>query len=325
MNSLLPGFKALQDALNTLVVGQPALAERLAIGLLANGHLLIEGAPGLAKTRAVNVLASLIDASFKRIQFTPDLLPSDITGTDIFKPNDGTFEFQTGPIFNQLVLADEINRAPAKVQSALLEAMGEQQVSIGNNTYRMPELFMVVATQNPIEHEGTYNLPEAQLDRFMLHLKVDYPSADAENAILEIARAELYQPQLQTPTAILNAHNVFAARKEIMTLHMSDAVQRYLIELIVATRKAEDYQTKASTQLQRDIEFGVSPRATIAIDRCARARAWLSGRDYVTPDDIQTVAHDCLRHRLVLSLDAESRGISTDRVIDDLLNLVPVV
>jgi len=325
VSSSLLYFQSLQDSVNALVVGQPALAERLTIGLLANGHLLIEGAPGLAKTRAVNTLANLIDASFKRIQFTPDLLPSDITGTDIFKPNNGTFEFQAGPIFNQLVLADEINRAPAKVQSALLEAMGEQQVSIGNTTYPMPQLFMVVATQNPIEHEGTYNLPEAQLDRFLLHLKVDYPPSSAENAILEIARAELYHEQIQTSPAVLSADTVFDARREIMTLHMSDAVQRYLIELVIATRDAAAYQTPAAAQVQRDIEFGVSPRATIAIDRCSRARAWLCGRDYVTPDDIQAVAHDCLRHRLVLSLDAESRGISADAVIDGLLNLVPVI
>jgi len=301
LNSTLSYFQSLHDSLNALIVGQSALAERLTIGLLANGHLLIEGAPGLAKTRAVNVLASLIDASFKRIQFTPDLLPSDITGTDIYKPNDGTFEFQAGPIFNQLVLADEINRAPAKVQSALLEAMGEQQVSIGNTTYRMPDLFMVVATQNPIEHEGTYNLPEAQLDRFLLHIKVGYPPADAENAILELARTELYQQPTVNLPAILNSQTVFDARQEIMTLHMSASVQRYLIELVIATRDAAAYQTPAGRQLQNDIEFGVSPRATIAIDRCARARAWLLGRDYVTPDDIQAVAHDCLRHRLVLS------------------------
>ena len=325
MNRSLSLFQSLQDSLGRLVVGQSALAERLTIGLLANGHLLIEGAPGLAKTRAVKVLASLIDASFKRIQFTPDLLPSDITGTDIFKPNTGSFEFQTGPIFNQLVLADEINRAPAKVQSALLEAMGEQQVSIGNNTYLMPDLFMVVATQNPIEHEGTYHLPEAQLDRFLLHINIRYPLPAAENEILELARAELYQDQTQTSTAILDALTVFDARREIMTLHMNEAVQRYLIELVVATRDAAAYQTQSAARLQSDIEFGVSPRATIAIDRCSRARAWLSGRDYVTPDDIQAVAHDCLRHRLVLSLDAESRGISHDAVIDDLLNLVPVI
>lgn len=299
--------------------------ERLTIGLLANGHLLIEGAPGLAKTRAVNVLAGLIDATFKRIQFTPDLLPSDITGTDIYKPNDATFEFQAGPIFNQLILADEINRAPAKVQSALLEAMGEQQVSIGNATYKMPDLFMVVATQNPIEHEGTYNLPEAQLDRFLLHVKVDYPQSDAENAILELARAELYQSPTETLPAILNAQNVFSARKEIMSLHMSASVQRYLIELVIATRDAAAYQTQAGQSLQNNIEFGVSPRATIAIDRSARARAWLNKRDYVTPDDIQAVLHDCLRHRLVLSIDSLSRGVTSDSAIDELLNLVPVV
>ena len=325
MRDNLANFRELTEQLNTLVVGQAALAERLTIGLLANGHLLIEGAPGLAKTRAVNTLAGLIDASFKRIQFTPDLLPSDITGTEIFKANTGSFEFQPGPVFNQLVLADEINRAPAKVQAALLEAMGEQQVSIGNNTYPMADLFMVVATQNPIEHEGTYNLPEAQLDRFIMHIRVDYPHAEAENQILEIARAELSQTGDTRLDAVLNTQQVFEAREAIMSLHMSDAVQRYLIELVLATRNAAAYNTEAATQIQHNIQLGVSPRATIALDRCCRARAWLTGRDFVTPDDIQAVAHDCLRHRLTPSLDAESRGISSDNIIDELINLVPVV
>lgn len=318
-------FRALQKRLNNLVVGQTTLAERLTIGLLANGHLLIEGAPGLAKTRAVNTLAALINTSFKRVQFTPDLLPSDITGTEVFRPDTGEFEFKPGPIFNELILADEINRAPAKVQSALLEAMGEQQVSVGGTTYQMPELFMVVATQNPIEHEGTFQLPQAQLDRFLMHIKVDYPNAEAENDILEIARAEHDQRRTRPPDAVLDASHVFNARAEIMALHMSDAVQRYLIELVLATRNAAAYESDSALELQRSIEYGVSPRATIAIDRCARARAWLDARDYVTPDDVQAVAHDCLRHRLLPSLDAESRGISADAIIDDLMTLVPVV
>lgn len=304
-------------------MGQHQLAEKLSIGLLAGGHLLIEGAPGLAKTRAVKSLASLVDASFKRVQFTPDLLPSDITGTEIFRPGEASFEFQPGPIFNQLILADEINRAPAKVQSALLEAMAEQQVSVGNTTYKLPELFMVVATQNPIEHEGTYDLPQAQLDRFLLHVQVDYPGASDENRILELARRESMTSELCSDTASLTPELIMQARDEINTVHMSAAVQEYLVQLVIATRNAAAYD--AGEAIAADIEYGASPRATIALDRCSRARAWINSRDYVTPDDIQALAHDCLRHRLVLSLPAQSRGRTSDQVIDDLLSMVPVV
>lgn len=316
-------FQALEQSLNQSVIGQPLLAERLTIGLLAGGHVLIEGAPGLAKTRAVKSLAALVDASFKRIQFTPDLLPSDITGTEIVRPGESQFEFQPGPIFNQLILADEINRAPAKVQSALLEAMAEQQVSVGNTTYPLPEPFMVVATQNPIEHEGTYDLPQAQLDRFLLQVKVDYPGAVDENRILELNRSEVVGNTSQGTEALLSADTVARARQELASVHMSPAVQEYLVQLVVATRNAEAY--KAGELLAADIEFGASPRATIALDLCSRARAWINARDYVTPDDIQALVHDCLRHRLVLSLPAESRGKTADSVIDDLLSLVPVV
>lgn len=316
-------FQALEQSLNQSVIGQPLLAERLTIGLLAGGHVLIEGAPGLAKTRAVKSLAALVDASFKRIQFTPDLLPSDITGTEIVRPGESQFEFQPGPIFNQLILADEINRAPAKVQSALLEAMAEQQVSVGNTTYPLPEPFMVVATQNPIEHEGTYDLPQAQLDRFLLQVKVDYPGAVDENRILELNRSEGVGNPSQGTKALLSADTVARARQELASVHMSPAVQEYLVQLVVATRNAEAY--KAGELLAADIEFGASPRATIALDLCSRARAWINARDYVTPDDIQALVHDCLRHRLVLSLPAESRGKTADSVIDDLLSLVPVV
>lgn len=316
-------FQALEQSLNQSVIGQPLLAERLTIGLLAGGHVLIEGAPGLAKTRAVKSLATLVDASFKRIQFTPDLLPSDITGTEIVRPGESQFEFQPGPIFNQLILADEINRAPAKVQSALLEAMAEQQVSVGNTTYPLPEPFMVVATQNPIEHEGTYDLPQAQLDRFLLQVKVDYPGAVDENRILELNRSEVVGNTSQGTEALLSADTVARARQELASVHMSPAVQEYLVQLVVATRNAEAY--KAGELLAADIEFGASPRATIALDLCSRARAWINARDYVTPDDIQALVHDCLRHRLVLSLPAESHGKTADSVIDDLLSLVPVV
>ena len=327
MTNTLEAFLELQLSLNRAIVGQPHLSEQLIIGLLANGHLLIEGAPGLAKTRAVKTLASLVDASFRRIQFTPDLLPSDITGTEIYRPADVNFEFQPGPIFNQLILADEINRAPAKVQSALLEAMGEQQVSVGNTSYLLPDLFMVVAPQNPIEHEGTYDLPQAQLDRFLLQIQVDYPNVTDENQILELARREEHSeahtdsPDMQP---VISQDLVFAARSEIRSVHMSTAVQEYLIQLVAASRNAGAYNSDVADSIAEDIAHGASPRATIALDRSARARAWINNRDYVTPDDVQALIHDCLRHRLVLSLQAQSRARTSDQVIDDLLSLVPV-
>ncbi len=316
-------FQALVRALNQAVVGQPLLAERLTIGLLAGGHVLIEGAPGLAKTRAVKSLASLVDASFKRIQFTPDLLPSDISGTEIYRPGEASFEFQRGPIFNQLILADEINRAPAKVQSALLEAMAEQQVSVGNSTYPLPDPFMVVATQNPIEHEGTYDLPHAQLDRFLLQVKVDFPGVADENRILELSRLEGRNNVVHENGALLSPEVIALAQSETDSVYMSAAVQEYMIQLVVATRNAALYEMGGA--IAADIEYGVSPRATIALDRCSRARAWLNARDYVTPDDVQALVHDCLRHRLVLSLPAQSRGKTTDTVLDELLSMVPVV
>lgn len=318
---MLNEFKSLKQALESNIVGQASLVERLLIALLADGHLLVEGAPGLAKTRAVRILASLIEADFQRIQFTPDLLPSDITGTEIYRPEDGSFEFQQGPVFNNLVLADEINRAPAKVQSALLEAMGERQVSIGGQTRTLPELFLVMATQNPIEQEGTYRLPEAQLDRFLIHVKVGYPDASAENEILELARNEVSGSSGLTAPAILSQSDIMVARKSLMSLHMSQQVQEYLVQLVLATRSPSRY----SNTLADDIDLGVSPRATIAIDRCSRARAWLNGRDYVSPDDIQAVLHDCLRHRLILSMQAESAGHDADFITDTLLDTVPVV
>ena len=317
---LLESFQALELALTQQVVGQQHLVERLLVCLLANGHLLVEGAPGLAKTRAVKTLSTLIEAGFQRIQFTPDLLPSDITGTEIFRPEDASFEFQQGPIFHNLVLADEINRSPAKVQSALLEAMGERQVSVGLKSMPLPELFMVMATQNPIEQEGTYALPEAQLDRFLMHVMVHYPEEKAEHAILDIARNEAISDGRQSVTPLVSQADIFAARQQIMTLHMSSQVQEYLVQLVLATRTPQRYDETLAEQL----DYGASPRASIALDRCARARAWMQGRDYVTPDDIQVLVHDCLRHRLVLSLSAESRGIGADDVIDSLLKLVPV-
>jgi MoxR-like ATPase len=301
------------------IVGQAKLVQRLLIALLADGHLLVEGAPGLAKTRAIKTLADGIEGSFHRIQFTPDLLPGDVTGTEIYRPQEGGFHFQRGPVFNNLILADEINRAPAKVQSALLEAMAERQVSVGSRTYPLPPLFLVMATQNPIEQEGTYPLPEAQLDRFLLHVNVDYPNREAEAAILKLARNEAIEAELPQPPE-LSQDVVFAARREVLEMHMAEPVERYIVELVIASRDPGSY----SAELANWLEFGGSPRATIALDRCARAHAWLQGNEFVTPDDVQAVAHDILRHRLILSFEAEANGINADAVIDELLKRVPV-
>ena len=308
-------FAELGNWLRGRVVGQEALVERLLVALLADGHLLVEGAPGLAKTRAIRELARAIEGDFQRIQFTPDLLPGDITGTEVYRPEDGSFRFQRGPVFHNLVLADEINRAPAKVQSALLEAMAERQVSVGGLTHALPPLFLVMATQNPIEQEGTYPLPEAQLDRFLLHVRVGYPARDAEQRILRIARDEAAGGSGEPPPGISQSA-VFAARRELLALHMAEAVEEYIIQLALATRE--------SPVLARWLDYGVSPRGTIALDRCARAHAWLAGRDFVGPDDVQSDVHDVFRHRLISSFDAEAAGKSSDAVIDELLGLVPV-
>ncbi|GAB3032213.1 AAA family ATPase [Bowmanella dokdonensis] len=312
-------FKQLQAYLDSQVLGQSTLTRNILIALLADGHLLVEGPPGLAKTRAVNALAKGIEGDFHRVQFTPDLLPADLTGTDIYRPEDGSFAFQQGPLFHNLVLADEINRAPAKVQSALLEAMAERQITVGNRTYPLPELFLVMATQNPIEQEGTYPLPEAQLDRFLMHLEIDYPGADTELSILRLTRNEaLHQQQVSPPN--LSQQDIFAARAAILKIHLAEALEQYLVQLIIATRKP----AALDKNLANWIEYGASPRATIALDRCARAHAWLSGRDFVGPDDIQAVFHNVLRHRLLLSYDAEAEGISCNQVLDRILELVPV-
>ena len=313
-------FSLLRNWLTSQILGQPILVDRLLIALLADGHLLVEGAPGLAKTKAIKALSDGIDGSFQRIQFTPDLLPSDITGTEIYRPETASFDFQQGPIFNNLVLADEINRAPAKVQSALLEGMAERQVSVGRETLDLPKLFLVMATQNPIEQEGTYPLPEAQLDRFLMHVKIGYPDVSAEKQILALSRGEALASSEAKPSAAISQEAIFAARKEVMQIHMADAVDEYLVQLVLATRSPDAY----SEQLASWIEFGASPRATIAIDRCARAHAWLEQRDFVTPDDVQAVAHDCLRHRLILSYEAEADGLDADKAISALLSLVPV-
>lgn len=312
-------FSELKRYLDSQVLGQPALTEGILLALLANGHLLVEGPPGLAKTRAVNALAQGIEGDFHRIQFTPDLLPADLTGTDIYRPETGQFEFQSGPLFHHLILADEINRAPAKVQSALLEAMAEKQITVGRTTYPLPELFLVMATQNPLEQEGTYPLPEAQLDRFLLHLKVDYPDAETELEILKLTRGEALSEQKTEPPHMTQA-DIFTARKAILQLHLAPALERYIVELIMATRDASAY----SETLSKWLAYGASPRATIALERCARAKAWLEGRDFVTPDDIQAVFHNVLRHRIILTYTAEAEGVKTDDVLSKILSLVPV-
>jgi len=291
------------------------------IALLADGHILVEGAPGLAKTRAINVLSKGIEADFHRVQFTPDLLPSDLTGTDIYRPQQGTFEFQKGPLFHNLVLADEINRAPAKVQAALLEAMAERQITVGSATYPLPDLFMVMATQNPLEQEGTYPLPEAQLDRFLLHIHIDYPKAEHEKEILQLSRAEARGDVTQQGGIDkISQQSLFNARKEVLDVYMSDELENYLLQLVLTTRTPAAYGDDIAAWLQ----YGASPRASIALDRCARAKAWLQQRDFVTPEDIQDIAYDVLRHRLILSYEAEAEGITPDRVIAELIARVAV-
>jgi MoxR-like ATPase len=315
-------FSRLRDELAACVVGQPALVERLLIALLADGHLLVEGAPGLAKTTAIKELAARIEGDFHRIQFTPDLLPSDLTGTEIYRPQDGRFEFQPGPLFHNLLLADEVNRAPAKVQSALLEAMGERQVTVGRVTYPLPRLFLVMATQNPIEQEGTYPLPEAQLDRFLMHVRIGYPESGAETRILQLARerARAEMTQAAAPQRVVNAQDIFAAREAVLDVFLSPNLERYLVELVLATRDARPY----GEDLARRVAFGASPRGTIALERCARAHAWLAGRDYVAPQDIHVIAHDVLRHRVLMSFEAEAAGIDSDSVIGSLIERVPL-
>lgn len=313
------GFQKLQQALSANIIGQQHLIERLLIALLADGHLLVEGAPGLAKTKAINALADHIEGDFKRIQFTPDLLPGDITGTEIYRPEEGSFKFQQGPIFHNLILADEINRAPAKVQSALLEAMAERQVSVGGNTMPLDKLFLVMATQNPIEQEGTYPLPEAQLDRFLMHVVIDYPDADAEQKILRLVRGEAMD-QAPIKGEDMNQADIFAARQETLNLHLSEAVEKYIVQLVMATRRPENY----GEDLANWIDYGASPRGTIALERCARAHAWLNNRDFVSPDDVQAIAHDVLRHRILLSFEAEASGMTANKVINELINRVPV-
>ncbi|WP_372996897.1 AAA family ATPase [Marinobacter sp.] len=317
--SLQHTFGELREQLAKRIIGQEKLVDRLLIALLADGHLLVEGAPGLAKTTAIKALADHLDGDFHRIQFTPDLLPSDVTGSEIYRPETGQFEFQRGPIFHNLVLADEINRAPAKVQSALLEAMGERQISVGMRTFPLDRLFLVMATQNPIEQEGTYPLPEAQLDRFLMHVVIHYPSAEAEKAILQLARND-YRHGLPKTDLRLTANQVFDARAEVANIYMAEPVEQYLLALVLATRDP----AALDPELARWTAFGASPRGTIALDRCARALAWLDGRDYVTPDDVRAMAFDVLRHRILLTFEAEAEGMTADTVIERLIERVPV-
>jgi len=315
-------FQQAKKRMAAEIIGQEILVERLLIALLADGHLLVEGAPGLAKTRAVKSLADCIEGNFQRLQFTPDLLPADLTGTEIYQRNSDSFRFQPGPLFHNIVLADEINRAPAKVQSALLEAMSERQISVGHKTHYLPALFMVMATQNPIEQEGTYPLPEAQLDRFLMQVNVDYPDYESEKMILELARREV-SDELGGKTAqeaILSPTMITRARREVLDLHMADSLKEYIVQLILATRSPHSCGEKMS----RWIEYGASPRATIALDRCARAHAWLQGKEFVTPENIQAIIHDILRHRLILTFEAEADGITSEEVIDELLRQIPV-
>jgi len=321
--SVFESVKRHLEHLNDQIIGQSYLTERLFIALLADGHLLVEGAPGLAKTTAIKALSGGLEGDFHRVQFTPDLLPADLTGTEIYRPQDGSFHFQQGPLFHNLLLADEINRAPAKVQSALLEAMGERQITVGRTTYPLPQLFLVMATQNPIEQEGTYPLPEAQLDRFLMQININFPDLASEKAILKLVR--LQQLGDSDDTAVdsperLTQEQIFEARREVVKIHMADNVEEYMLQLIMASRDPKPW----GDDLVRWIRFGASPRGTISLDRCARAHAWLNGRDFVSPDDIQAIASDVLRHRILVSFEAEAEGMDSNAIVKELVARIPV-
>ena len=317
----------LQARMGASIIGQRDVIQRLIIGLLANGNLLIEGLPGLAKTRAVKAMAKNLDSRFSRIQFTPDLLPSDVTGTEVYYQgaDGGEFRFDPGPIFANIVLADEINRAPAKVQAALLEAMEERQVTVAGTTHKMEPLFIVMATQNPIEQEGTYPLPEAQMDRFLMHVMITYPPVEDEVQVIQLVRGEekaaqkpkADKPAKEAPTEIPQ-EAVFEARRQIGEVHVSDAMERYMADLVYATRTSE----ALSEDLARWIEVGASPRASLALDKCGRAHAWMNERDYVDPVDVRAIAHDVFRHRIALSYEAQGDGVDANAVIDEMLKLV---
>ncbi|MBT8437211.1 MAG: MoxR family ATPase [Gammaproteobacteria bacterium] len=323
-NALREQFLHLREFMDSRILGQQRLTSRMLVALLADGHILVESPPGLAKTRAVKTLASGLEGDFQRIQFTPDLLPSDLTGTDIYRPQDSSFVFQHGPLFHHVIVADEINRAPAKVQSALLESMEERQVTVGKKTYPLPGLYFVMATQNPIEQEGTYPLPESQLDRFLLKVIIDYPRVDSEIQIMQLVRqeAKLEQQAPGIPEGLpILQQTIFDARQEILDLYVSEPVEQYIAQLVDASRYPDSY----SNELASWIQYGASPRASLAFDRCSRVLAWLEGRDFVSPEDVQQLAHEILRHRILLTYQAEADGISADDVIDALLKKVPVI
>ena len=315
-------FQKLELHASGLIIGQSELINRMLIAILCDGHLLVEGAPGLAKTRAIKVISDSIEGTFNRIQFTPDLLPADLTGTEVYRPQEGKFEFREGPLFHNLILADEINRAPAKVQSALLEAMEERQISVGDKSYKLSKLFLVMATQNPIEQEGTYPLPEAQLDRFLLHVEIGYPTAEDERKILSLNRDEARDSKNESfiPENLLSEIAILEAREAILNLHLSDDLEKYIVDIVTSTRDPG----KVDSQLDGQVLYGASPRACMGIDRAARAYAWLKGKDYVGPEDIQEVTYDVLRHRLVLSFEAEAEGVTPNKIIEGILNGVGV-
>ena len=324
-NSAREAIKILGEEVKRSIIGQDYVIERLIIALLANGNVLVEGLPGLAKTRSIKSLARVLEAGLSRIQFTPDLLPSDITGTEVYYSVDGKgeFRFQQGPIFNNLILADEINRAPAKVQAALLEAMEERQVTVAGKTYKLPDLFMVMATQNPIEQEGTYPLPEAQTDRFLMHVYINYPDEPSEIEVIRLVRGEEGQKvasKKEQEKIIIAQKHIFDARSQIYEIHVSEAIEKYIMGLITATRQPERY----GEDLKKWIHIGASPRGAIGLDKCSRVHAWLKGRDYVTPDDLREVAHDVLRHRIMLSYEANAEGITSDQVIAEIVKKVAV-
>lgn len=316
-------IRQLEQQVSQSIIGQAHVVKTLIIALLSNGNVLLEGYPGTAKTRSIKTLSSVLNATLGRIQFTPDLLPSDVTGTEVYQEVGGKQQltFQQGPLFNNLVLADEINRSPAKVQSALLEAMEERQVTVAGKTYKLPELFMVLATQNPIEQEGTYPLPEAQMDRFIMKINVDYPDADAELKIIKLVRGE-EQSGSSDQIQQIDQQVIFDARKEIHETYVSENIAQYIVDLVMATRKPERYE---NSELKNWIDIGSSPRASISLDKCARAHAWLEGKDFVDPDDVREVVHAVLRHRLILGYEAVADRVTADNVIDELLKQVAVV
>lgn len=310
-------FNQISAAMNASVIGQESVVESLLVAFLADGHVLMEGLPGVAKTRSIKTLGKLVESNFSRVQFTPDLLPSDVTGSEIYREQNATFEFQPGPIFGNLVLADEINRAPAKVQAALLEAMEERQVTVSGSTHKLPDLFLVLATQNPIEQEGTYPLPEAQMDRFLLYVNVPYPPAENEAAILRLVRGEKSGKASTTPDEI-SQEVIFAARKEVAEIHVAESAEKYIVDLVIGTREPERH----GGDLAKWIRLGASPRGTLALDAAARAHAWLNGQDFVSPDNIRAVAPACLAHRIHLSYEAEALGKTRTEVIQLLLESV---